>query len=407
MVSVVFVCFVISACGKKGPPLPPLVKIPAPPADFTAERRGAHVDLRFTVPNANTDGTRPANVERVDVYAFTGPATVANDQLDKIATKVGSVAVKAPRDPDLTVEPEDTGEETEPLGGEGLDQGAVAHVGEPLTTASLLPTAASTGRKKPPPDAALRPLLGPPPLPATRTYVAVGVSKRGRRGPPSKRIDVPLVPPPSPPSVVKIKYSEKEITVTWTPPGTTASARDGEPPAGPGVLPSRRIGPGVPSTVGYNVYEAARDGETRLTKSPVAEPTYNDNRIAWGAERCYVVRTVETLGTLSIESDAPPPACATLVNTFPPAAPKELHAVAGEKSINLIWEPNPEKDLAGYIVLRGLAPDALAAVTPKPIEEARYTDVVPPGVRYVYAVQAMDKAGNVGPMSNRVEEAAR
>ena len=118
MVSVVSVCFVISACGKKGPPLPPLVKIPAPPADFTAERRGAQVDLRFTVPNANTDGTRPANVERVDVYAFTGPATVANDQLDKIATKVGSVAVKAPRDPDLTVEPEDTGEETEPLEGD-------------------------------------------------------------------------------------------------------------------------------------------------------------------------------------------------------------------------------------------------------------------------------------------------
>ena len=244
-------------------------------------------------------------------------------------------------------------------------------------------------------------------MPATRTYVAVGVSKRGRKGPPSKRIDVPLVPPPAPPSVVKVEYSEKEITVTWTPPESAAPAHDGEAPAGSATLPSRPIGPGVPSTVGYNVYEASRGGETRLTKSPVAEPTYNDNRIAWGAERCYVVRTVETLGSLTIESDAPPPACATFVDTFPPAAPKELHAVAGDKSINLIWEPNPEKDLAGYIVLRGLAPDALAAVTPKPIEEARYTDVVPPGVRYVYAVQAMDKAGNVGPMSNRVEEAAR
>src|SRR5207302_2021452 len=204
---------------------------------------------------------------------------------------------------------------------------------------------------------------------------------------------------------VKIGYSEKEITLTWTPARSAASARDGELPAGPATLPSRPIGPGAPATVGYNVYETSRDGETRLTKSPVAESTYNDTRIAWGAERCYVVRTVETLGSLSIESDAPPPACATLVDTFPPAALRELHAVAGEKSINLIWEPNSEKDLTGYIVLRGIAADALAAVTPKPIQDARYTDVVAPGVRYVYAVQAMDKAGNVSPISNRVEEA--
>ena len=34
-----------------------------PPADLLAERRGDTVDLQFTVPNANTDGTRPANVD--------------------------------------------------------------------------------------------------------------------------------------------------------------------------------------------------------------------------------------------------------------------------------------------------------------------------------------------------------
>src|SRR5207245_6944164 len=66
--SVVSALIVSSGCGKKGPPLPPLVKVPAPPADFVAVRRGSEVDVQFIVPGANSDGTRPANVERVDVY---------------------------------------------------------------------------------------------------------------------------------------------------------------------------------------------------------------------------------------------------------------------------------------------------------------------------------------------------
>ena len=70
-----------AGCGKKGPPLPPLLKIPAPPGNFSAERRGSDVALQFTVPSANTDGTRPANIARVDVYGFTGPTTVTDASL--------------------------------------------------------------------------------------------------------------------------------------------------------------------------------------------------------------------------------------------------------------------------------------------------------------------------------------
>ena len=59
-------------------------------------------------------------------------------------------------------------------------------------------------------------------------------------------------------------------------------------------------------------------------------------------------------------------------------------------------------------MLRGIAPaETLERVTPAPIQDARFTDAVKPGVRYVYAVQAVDKAGNVGRASNRVEETAR
>jgi hypothetical protein len=59
-----------AACGKKGPPLPPLVRLPVPP-EIRADRRGSTVELALVVPGANVDGTRPANISRVDVYALT------------------------------------------------------------------------------------------------------------------------------------------------------------------------------------------------------------------------------------------------------------------------------------------------------------------------------------------------
>jgi hypothetical protein len=95
------------ACGKKGPPLPPLIRVPAPPVDFSAERRGAEVALRFTVPAANTDGTRPANIERLDVLRYTGPLSATDDDVVKLGTRVASVQVKAPESPDVANEPDE------------------------------------------------------------------------------------------------------------------------------------------------------------------------------------------------------------------------------------------------------------------------------------------------------------
>src|SRR5262245_1585273 len=103
----VFALIVIGGCGKSGPPLPPLVKLPVAPADSTAERRGAGVDLQFTVPLANTDGTRPANVTRVEVYAVTAPPGMTDDEIVKYGARIASIDVKRPRDPDQAVDPDD------------------------------------------------------------------------------------------------------------------------------------------------------------------------------------------------------------------------------------------------------------------------------------------------------------
>ena len=406
---------IFGACGKSGPPLPPLVKVPVAPAGLTAERRGRDVALQFSAPTANTDGTKPANVERVEVYGFTGPSAITDDELLKLGSKVASVTVRAPKDPDTATEPDEPAEEPE-LEEEGVDQGATVHVDEELTDASYQRVVIPGRRKEAPRQSAAEgPLLGPPNVLPSRLYVAVGFNKRGRKGPLSKRVTVPLVSPPAPPGAPTIEYDEHVVRVAW---GASPSAPVPES-GGESSLPSRAIGMSI-QAIAYNVYDVspriektsgAQDAgaaEMRLTMAPVSVRQYDDTRIEWGVTRCYVVRAVETAAGLSLESDALPPVCKTLVDTFPPRPPKELKVIATSGAMSLIWEPNDEPDLAGYFIVRGVWPgERLERITPEPIREATFNDTVMAGNRYVYAVQAVDRAGNVSEMSGRVDETAR
>ena len=82
-------------------------------------------------------------------------------------------------------------------------------------------------------------------------------------------------------------------------------------------------------------------------------------------------------------------------DTFPPAAPEGLSVVAGAGTIESeLGRQHGEPDLAGYLVLRGEAPgETLQPLTPAPIAGTSFEDkTVKPGVRYVYAIVAVDKA---------------
>ncbi len=413
--SAIFACsavFSLGACGKKGPPLAPLIKLPVAPADLAAARRGDTVDLSFTVPSVNTDGTRPANVAHAEVFAITAAVTVpplSDASVLKYGARVGRVEVKAPRNPNLTADEDDPSDEVDAPEGKGLDQGAPARLAEPLTRDMLKLVDVPRDKNLPPlPKQTIidGPLLGPPPTVTLRTYAAFGASMRGKKGPLSKRVTIPLVPPPPAPSGAAITYDETTIQLTWSAVsvGGAAAATDGD------VLFARPLGPARP-TMTYNVYDATMpEAAVRLTKAPLDVAKYADSRIVWGEKRCYVILAAVTVAGATIESEAPPSICKTLVDTFPPAAPKDIQAIASEGVISLIWEPNAEKDLAGYIVLRGLeSAQTLQAITPEsePLAETSFKDTVTPGIAYAYAVRAVDKAGNMSLVSVRVVETAR
>ena len=400
-ISALIVVVTCSGCGKKGPPLPPLIKVPAAPAELTAQRRASTVDVQFIVPAANTDGTRPANVERVDVYAITGTQALTDDQILKLGTKVASIAVKAPRDPNATTDPEQPDEEVDAPEGQGLDQGVVARVTEQLADDARMPvnplkdpkSSRKAGRAQVPLEGPLLPL---PMLSPSRTYVGVGISTRGRKGPLSTRVSVPLAPPPLPPATPKVTYDEKAITVAWAP------VADAPADGADHVLPSTPLG-APHRSLAYNVYE----GPNKLTKTAVSDATFADTRLVWGEERCYVVRTAEKVDEAVIESAATPEVCVTPVDTFPPAAPKSLQTVASVGAITLIWEPNTERDLAGYLVLRGTGESDLRPLMTSPVTATNFKDDLAPGTRHVYAVRAVDRAGNMSALSNLAEDTAR
>jgi hypothetical protein len=146
-----------------------------------------------------------------------------------------------------------------------------------------------------------------------------------------------------------------------------------------------------------------------LNDKPLAEPTFVHAGAEAGKEQCFVVRSVAAVGSVLIESDPSGPMCITPTDTFPPAAPTRLAAVASEGVINLIWDAGSEPDLAGYLILRGEAPDAtLQPLVREPVKDTRYADrTTRANVRYAYAIVAVDKAGNRSGPSSRVEEAAR
>ena len=457
--AVIAVAAFAAACGQKGPPLAPLHLIPASPANVVISRVAGEARLRFDVPSTNLNGPGPVAIDRVEIYAATvaaGAAKPSNRELLSAKYRVGTIPVKPPpvegeapvenAPPDnrpaagehatfvealseeklrpvfttpakpvtAAAAPSAPPAPTAPAGANAaapaaVTPGAAAPAAPapgaappatvPPTTAPLVgapqtaaPPAAVTPDVQVPgtllPIPALPPVAAPPvadtPKYAVRVYAVRGLTKSGRPGQPAARVELPVIAPPPAPAAPAATPTETAVVLTWLPPVAEGA-------------------------VAFNVYKAG--GVDPINAAPISEPKYERTGVEFGTEECFVVRALQKVGAISLESDLSPGVCVTPRDTFPPAAPKGLSAVAGQGTMNLSWDANTDRDLAGYLVLRGEAPgDTLRPLTPAPIAATSYEDKsVRPGVRYVYAIVAVDKASppNTSAQSTRVEETAR
>ena len=343
---------VVAGCGAKAPPLPPLIIEPARIAPLEVSRLDDVVYVEFEVPSSNSTGDVPADIVRVEVYALTTrPAEGEEEEFSEdwleAATLIDSVPVRPPLPPGMDEESaESAGVEGEPAGEDepaGKRKRAPASQGDEITVVErLVPEAfvpVTVGeedeeeedddegeddeleeerRPIPFPNAA------PPfPPPIIRSYVAFGVSSRGRGGGGasrtwsryrwSKRRDRAAAP--------AVEYSESRVSVTWEAPDTLRlpvqsdddydfGDEEGAEPAEPPLesTPNRRLGRAVA------VRRLRRRGPSawcrRRGRSAwgrrAARSSHSDADVAFGETRCYAVRVLDAVGELEIRGPGVP-----------------------------------------------------------------------------------------------------
>ena len=419
----------MAGCGKKGPPLAPIVRVPAAVDKVAAQRIGNDIYLTVTIPTQNIDMSTPADVSRVEIFGVTSSTPPPRARIFEIASRVATIDVQP------VVRPGQEAEATTaaPAPGPQLPaQGTTVTVRDRLMPADLIPKELSAA---PAPARGVTPVATPAaalPFPR-RFYIAVAISDRGRTGPPGTLVDIPLPPLPEPPGALTSSVSEDAVTLAWQPSGGIVGfllekaiplepAPVDQPTGVPALATPSAVGP-----VTYNVYrEAATEPAASasapapsstpaapINPAPIASLTFADSTpFEFGRQRCYTVRAVRGSPPNAVLSEPSERHCLTPVDEFPPVAPTGLNSIAADGVISLLWDPNGEADLGGYLVLRGQVGDAtLQPLTETPLMDVRYEDrTVMPGVRYVYAVKAVDTqqpTPNVSAESNRVEETAR
>jgi len=148
-----------AACGKSGPPLPPLRLVPAPVSAVVAQRTGNEVLLTFTLPTANANGPGPVDLQYVEIYGGTiAPGATAPANRDLLVPKhlVGRIEVKQPV-PEGKPQPAERPGDTRPSAGEKttfVEEITAAKLTPVFTAMPVAPAPAAAGAPAGTPTAA-------------------------------------------------------------------------------------------------------------------------------------------------------------------------------------------------------------------------------------------------------------
>ncbi len=204
-------------CGKKGSPLPPIVRIPAQVDTITARRVGSDVYVTLTVPRQNVDASIPADVSRIEVFGYTGRTAPPRPRWPALGTRIGTVPVAPAPLPGAATPP------VPPDPDAGAVQGFSATLVDTLTSDELVQGPVDPPlpprRGAPPPLATPAPVVPAVPPPMRRFYLAIPFSPRGRPGPPGAAAEVTLTDIPDAPADMRVAYDAGVVSVAWEPSG--------------------------------------------------------------------------------------------------------------------------------------------------------------------------------------------
>lgn len=339
--------FVMGGCGLPGAPQPPSLNLPQKVADLTAERAGSQVSLEWTMPSRNTDKTLIKGDVNVRVCRSEGVASTC--------TSAGSLRL------------------------------APGKAGSLLET---LPPALASGS------------------PRALTYFVELDNNKGRSAGLSNGAIVLAGQAPPDISGLKAEMANNGVILHWN---VIPSAQE----AGPVDIRLQRTA--LASAPGKQA-----NGETNGILAPPPEPAVQnllvpsgsqpgvalDKDIRFGETYEYRAQRIQTENidgrTLELPGALSPAVRIHAVNTFPPAVPSGLVAVATPAhggippSIDLSWQPDATIGVAGYIVYRRQDADQQwQRISPaQPVIGPAFHDAnVAPGQAYSYAISAVGTDG--------------
>ncbi|HBY60132.1 MAG TPA: hypothetical protein DEH78_09940 [Solibacterales bacterium] len=156
----------------------------------------------------------------------------------------------------------------------------------------------------------------------------------------------------------------------------------------------------------FRVYRREAEAKEFALLGTAPEGAYTDATAPFGKRFEYLVQSAIRAGAGEAESELSDPVAITPTDTFPPAVPSGLAAIAGSGSIELAWNRSTESDLGGYFVYRAEGDGELRKHTDRLPSPAFSDRAVAAGRRYRYAVTAVDAIGNESAASPPVEMVA-
>jgi hypothetical protein len=345
----------LTGCASIGPPLPPSLELPRPPADLRATRKGAKVTLTWTIPARTMDRQS---------MRYLGKTNICRS-LDPSLPQCGAPVGEEPPPSDFTSKKNAAGQKLK------------------ATYIDVLPL-----------DLRVRNTLG------SATYAVEVLNADGRAAGLSNQVHVPLAETLPPPTDFAAQVTAQGVELTWT--GALLSL--------PGSSPTR---------LSYRVYRRVEGSQQEILVGErdagvEKDLSITDQSFEWEKTYYYRVTTFTVVAQpgkpeVSIEGDDTPEVKVFAHDVFPPAVPSGVQAVFSgpgqQPFIDLIWAPVTAADLEGYNVYRHEAGGVPVKVNTEPIRMPAFRDVqVVSGKKYFYSVSAMDQRGNESAQSEEASE---
>lgn len=374
-----------AACGKRGDPLAPYLKTPAPATGFDVSQLGDEVEIRVTAPRTTMDG-RPLPVIRLEW--FQGPPTgdFGKGAVSLLREEVapGELRIKRFPRPAADVRFGVRASSGKARSAQGLVLFKPAPVPTPPEALELTNTATGVELRWTNPPGA-EPWPTPSPSPSPSPTPVPGTSPVPGSSPTLSPAAPPSPSPTADPPPVTKPGAEPRPLVPGALPVVAQAGGSPTPTPTPPPTPSP-----TPPT-GIRIFRT--DGVPRLARDQLQASTWLDPSPRPGDKPCYSLRYATSFRPL-VESAPTDPVCVEVKDIVRPDPPGRLVGDVGVTFVELSWLASPSVDVAFYRIYRALdtSPRSAAIETQGPVLRIRDPNMTP-GPR-AYEVVAVDQGGN-------------